>query len=267
MSRHEDKLAGFLREVSNWRWDDFVRAENSEDYTSNEAIIFAMIRACAMQNMSAIKVAINRLDGKLVTPVRIEYPKIYYLFPNAGLPAGTVTNLPESPQTDAVTGAGTTGTDNPQSPPEVLTGEIILAAEEPKKDEPDLPSMGFRETLRHMGDYSRVLPQQIVDRATQTQQWLLGQAPEPEGIPTVKTVVVAHLLTMASKRNMDAINEVFDAIDGKLVETIQVLGDDLYIVNYSTIAPPEAVPNKDGVLQMEATAAQNIWASKLGRDE
>jgi hypothetical protein len=72
---------------------------------------------------------------------------------------------------------------------------------------------------------------------------------------------------MASKRNVDAINEVFDAIDGKLVETIQVLGDDLYIVNYSTIAPPEAVPNADGVLQMEATAAQNIWAHKLGRDE
>lgn len=254
MSKHEDKLAGFLREVSNWRWDDFVLAENSEDYTSNQAIIFAMIRAAAMQNMTAIKVAINRLDGKLVTPVRIEYPKIFYLFPNAGLAAGDVAPLKKID-------AGET------EPPEVLTGEIIEASAAPEEDEPDLPSMGFRETLALMSDHSRVFPQQIIDRATQTQQWLLNQAPQPEGIPTVKTVVVAHLLSMASKRNMDAINEVFDAIDGKLVETIQVLGDDLYIVNYSTIAPPEATPNADGVLQMEATAAQNIWAHKLGRDE
>jgi hypothetical protein len=254
LSKHEDKLAGFLREVSNWRWDEFVKAEHSENYTSNEAIIFAMIRACVMQNMSAIKLAINRLDGKLVTPIRVEYPKIYYLFPNAGLAAGDVAPLKKIEAKE-------------EEPPEVLTGEIIEASAAPEEDEQDLPSMGFRETLALMSDYSRVLPQQVIDRATQTQQWLLSQAEEPEGIPTVKTVVVAHLLAMASKRNVDAINEVFDAIDGKLVETIQVLGDDLYIVNYSTVAPSEAVPNADGVLQMEATAAQNIWAHKLGRDD
>lgn len=254
MSKHEDKLAGFLRTVSNWRWDVFVEAESDPKYSSNEAIIFAMVRAAAMENMSAIKVSINRLDGKLVTPIRVQYPKIYYLFPNAGLTPGEGEPLKKIEVGD-------------DEPPEVLTGEIIVPAPEAKEEKPDLPSMGFRETLRLMGDNPRGLPQQIVDRATQTQQWMMDAAERPEGIPTVKTVVVAHLLIMAGKRNVDAINEVFDAIDGKLVETIQVLGDDLYITNYSTVAPDEARPNADGIMQMEATAAQNIWASKLGRDD
>lgn len=246
MNKHEDKLAGFLREVSNWRWDDFARAEHSHEYTSNEAIIFATVRACVMRDMSAIKLAVNRLDGKLVTPIRVEYPKIYYLFPNA------ITDGRDAYVLDDVETL------------ELPVGDIV-AVEASRPDEPDLPSMGFRETLRLMSDYPRELPQQIVDRALATEQWLRHDGPEPDEVPMVKSVVAAHLLTMAQKRNIDAINEVFDAIDGKLVETIQVLGEDLYITDFSMTAPPDAKLNKDGVLQMEATVSQNIWAQKLGK--
>jgi hypothetical protein len=83
----------------------------------------------------------------------------------------------------------------------------------------------------------------------------------------VKAVVAAHLLVMAQGRSMDAIGEVFDAIDGKLVETIQILGDDLYITNYSNIAPEGATLNENGILQMEATASQKMWAEKLSKDK
>jgi hypothetical protein len=132
--------------------------------------------------------------------------------------------------------------------------------------EQDLPSMGFRETLAAMSDYPRDVPEMITAFALQTEQWMREQAPEPENIPMVKSVVAAHLLIMAQSRNMDAIGEVFDSIDGKLVETLQVLGEDIYINIYSEHAPPGAVPNADGVLQIEATQAQEQWANKLGRD-
>jgi hypothetical protein len=101
--------------------------------------------------------------------------------------------------------------------------------------------------------------------ATMTQQWLKGNGDRPEEIPMVKSVVAAHLLHLAQQRNVDALNEVFDQIDGKLVETIQILGEDIFITTYSLTAPDGAYLNKDGVLQLEATQAQNMWAEKLSK--
>lgn len=247
----QDKLAKFLKEVSNWRWDRFVRAEMDKQFTTNEAIIFALIRACAMQKMEAIRIALNRLDGKLKTPVRVEMPKVYYLFPNASLPdpADPASPVLPAPKSDE---------------PEVLTGEIMPMVEKPKEEMKDLPSMGFRETLAEMADYPRELPEQLVQLAEETHRWIQRQGPEPREIPMVKSVVAAHLLIMAQNRNIDALTEVFDQIDGKLVETIQVLGEDIYITSYATHAPEGAKLNADGVLQIEATAAQQMWAQRLG---
>jgi hypothetical protein len=39
--------------------------------------------------------------------------------------------------------------------------------------------------------------------------------------------VAAHLLILAQKRNIDALTEVFDQIDGKLAEVLQILGEDI----------------------------------------
>lgn len=246
----KDKLAKFLQEVSNWNWEEFAKAEKNRDYTSNEAIIFALVRACALQNMSAIRVAVNRLDGKLKTPIKIEYPKIYYLYPNATLIDETMEQPKlEQGEFDEV---------------EVVTDVEIIEPE--VEEEVDLPSMGFRQTLARMSDYPRDLPDNIIMLALQTEQALRGQAVRPDEIPRVKSVVAAHLLKMAQARNMDAIGEVFDAIDGKLVETLHIIGEDIYITSYVPTAPPGATLNKDGVLQAEATIAQDLWAAKLGRD-
>lgn len=249
-----DKLSVFLQEVSNWQWDEFVRAEKDNQYTSNQAIIFALIRACAMQQMAAIKVAINRLDGKLKTPVRIEYPKVYYLFPNAKL---TAPDVPAQPPLKPL---------EPLKPGPVLSGEIILPRDEDVPPDKDLATMSLRETLTEMSDFPRELPEAIVELAQQTHQWLQGHAPKPDEIPKVKSVVAAHLLTMAQNRNIDAIGEVFDSIDGKLVETLQIIGEDIHIVNYSLTAPPGATLNEDGILQVEAKQSQETWAQKLGKD-
>lgn len=250
MSKEGNKLGDFLREVSNWNWEDFCRAEQDPKYTSNEALIFALVRACAMEKIDAIKLALNRLDGKLKTPIRVEYPKIFIVYPRAGLPEGDAAS--------SVTIAEET--------PQVASGEV-LASETPSADEePDIKDLSLRQTLTRMGEYPREVPDAVIVFAEKTQQWLNNQGEEPEEKPMVKSVMAAHLLKMAQRRDTIALDEVFNQVDGKLVETLKLLGEDMYITSYSTIAPPDAYVNKDGILQIEAVQAQNIWAQKLGQD-
>ena len=240
---NEARLGAFLREVSNWRWSEFAVAEKDLSYTSNQSIIFGLVRACAMQNLQAIRLSINRLDGKLATPLKIEYPKIYYLYPNA----------------------------KTQKPPEKLgvvekskhsTEVDLVIVTEP---ESDLATLSIRQTVAKMADYPRELPQAVADQATQMEQHLKKDGPKPSEDPMVKSVVAAHLLIMAQNRSIDALGEVFDSIDGKLAETFQVLGEDLFITNYSFVAPDGAYLNDDGVMQLEALTSQDMWAEKLSR--
>lgn len=254
-----DRLGKFLTEVSNWSWDEFARAEKNTEYTTNQSIIFALIRACAMQKLPAIKMSLNRLDGKLKTPVKIEYPKIYFLFPSATIKESDIVKeeVPKDEpllleQVDQVVSAET-----------IETPQVVVV----EPTERDLPSMGLRETLTEMSDYPRELPEAIVALALQTEQWIRKQADKPPEIPKVKSVVAAHLLIMAQNRNIDALTEVFDQIDGKLVETIQILGEDIYISSFATVAPEGAYLNKDGVLEIQATDTQNHWMRKLAEGQ
>lgn len=231
----------------NWTWEQFVRAEaNEDDYSSADAVVFSLIRACTLENMSAIKLAINRFDGKLATPVRIQYPKVFYLFPNAA----SVSLEP---------------VDQPallEQPPGTTTDLTVTT---PSEDENVLPTLGLRQTLERMVDYPRSLPQQLIDQSQEIHRWVKGQSQmKPMSNPAVKSVVAAHLIRLAGKRNMDALYELFEAVDGKLVETIQVVGEDIELISYSPVAPFGAVKNADGVYMIEATNTQKLWAQKLG---
>ena len=236
----QQKLGNFLREVSGWGWDEFIRAENNNSYTSNEAIIFALIRSCVMEKMDAIKISLNRLDGKLVTPIKIVYPKVFYLFPNA--------KVDDSHKVGEPTGSSTS---------------TIVEVAEVEEPEVDLPAMGLRQTLSKMADYPRELPQKILELALQAEISVKGQGKMPKEIPKVKSVVAAHLLDMAHHRNLSAIEEVFDQLDGKLAETLQIIGSDIYITDYSLEAPSGAYVNKSGILQLEAPQVQDMWTQKL----
>lgn len=243
-----ESLAAFLREVSNWSWEDFCTAEHDDQYTTNQSVIFALVRSCAMEKLDAIKVALNRLDGKLKTPVKIEYPKIYFLYPHAK--------------------------NSKHKKPETIADirrdiELYNATEHepPEPEQVDLPSLTLRQTLAKMADSPRQVPEAVIAYATQTQQHMQhpDQIQRPPTVPLVKSVVAAHLLKMAQNRNINALTEVFDQIDGKLVETIQILGEDIFIVSYSIEAPEGAYLNENGVLQLEAAQAQDVWAEKLGK--
>lgn len=252
----ERRLGGFLREVSNWDWEQFCLAENDPKFTTNEAVVFAIVRACVMEKMEAIKLALNRLDGKLKTPVQIEMPKVFFLYPNAqALPNPELEkNLKHLPGSAEIA-------PHPEWEDDQL--ELIPPTDD-EQEEVDLPSLSIRQTLSKMADYPRQVPEEVIRFALQTQQWLKGNEEEPIEKPLVKSVVAAHLLAMAASRNIGAIGEVFDAIDGKLVETIQILGEDIFITSYSMIAPEGAYLNSDGVLQLEAAQSQAMWAEKLG---
>jgi hypothetical protein len=244
----QSKLAAFLREVSNWNWEEFCKAESDPQYTTNQAVIFALIRACVMEKMDAIKLALNRIDGKLKTPVRIEMPKVFYRYPMAQLPPEDHSKKQNISQL-LPTGDASIGS------------EAVIPEAEP---EPELATLSLRQTLSKMADHPRQVPEAIIAYATATQKWLNGTGPMPDEKPLVKSVVAAHLLKLAQERNIDALSEVFDQVDGKLVETIQVLGEDICITDYSLTAPDGAYLGPDGVLRMEAVQAQDIWAQKLG---
>ena len=246
-----EALSAFLREVSNWSWEEFVRAERDLDYTSNQAMIFALVRACAMEKMDAIRLAVNRLDGKLKTPIKVEYPKIFYQYPYATL-GESYTSEPESIQEET----------------KFIHTELSteVREEEPEMIKNDLPSLSLRQTLTKMSGYSRKLPKAIVDMALITEIYVRGQGPPPKEVMLVKSVVAAHLLILAQGRDISAITEVFNNIDGKLVETIQILGSDIFITSYATVVPEGAYVNSDGIVEVEATVASDMWANKLGRD-
>lgn len=246
-----EKLGKFLQEVSNWKWDEFAKAERNDSYSINQSIIFGLVRSCAMQKLNAIQLSLNRIDGKLVTPIKIEYPKAYYLYPNAPIIEGVHKRVDIEGD---------------------IEQEVVdiggLPATVPATTEEDLPSMGLRETVSKMSDFPRGLPEAIIANAQAAERWVRGQGPRPpeDEIPLVKSVVAAHLLMMAQNRNMDAITEVFDQIDGKLTETLQVMGQDMYIKRFDNVAPTDAYINEDGILQTEAPAVQSLWHTKLSED-
>lgn len=238
-------LGGFLAEVMEWDWRQFSTAERDPNYTTNEGVVFSLVRACAMQKLGAIRTAINRLDGKLVTPVQIIYPRVYMLYPHAEV---TATHQP-APASIETTAVAEGSTDEGET---ALAGEIV-------------PTLSLRQTVQKMGHYPRTVPQVIIETARAVDQHLTNpQNPMPqEKVPQVKSVVAAHLIQMAAGGDLAAMDEVFDQIDGKLLETIQVVGDDIYLTSYSQVAPPDARLNKDGVLQVEATAVQKSWKEAL----
>lgn len=248
------KLASFLKKVIEWPWDEFVMAEKNKKYSTNQAIVFSLVRACAMQKIEAIKMSLDRMDGKLKTPIVIETPKVYYVYPYAEIPPQvSSTSLPPPP----------TPTEEDTTDLEAIEGELLPPPSTDVVTQPTPPSLGLRDTLRLMADQPRELPEAILTLANEADKWARGYGPKPPEIPKVKSVIAANLLTMAQQRSLDALYEVFDQIDGKLVETLQILGEDVYITVFSREAPPGAYLNADGMLQIEATSTEAVWSDKL----
>ena len=92
-----------------------------------------------------------------------------------------------------------------------------------------------------------------------------------EGNPITENFWGSTGQTIISSMPLDSLSNLVSFADdlknGRDNETIQILGEDIFITDYSTTAPPDAKPNENGIMQVEATAAQNIWAAKLGKED
>lgn len=77
------KLGSFLREVIDWNWAEFCKAEMNADLSGLQGAVLSLVRRCSDGKLGAIQLAIDRVDGKIETPLKVEYPKVFILFPHA----------------------------------------------------------------------------------------------------------------------------------------------------------------------------------------
>lgn len=237
------KLTPFFKEIIEKRWSEFVTMERDEDHSSAQGVVFAIIRACANGKLPAIKESLNRIDGKLQEQIDVIYPKFYITYPYATAVDETVT-LPGGSE---VTHPVVTGSDTPLEAP-LVTGSL-------------------RDTLNRMSDAPKSIVTAIIEAAKDV-DLREGYAADTDPLndPLVKSVIVAGLIRMAHNGNLGAIFEVFDNLDGKLVDVIRVLGEDVYLTSYDTIAPAGAT-KVDGVYRVEADNTSSKWAVSLGKKE
>ena len=217
-----------FEEIIHITWSEFLELEKNGNTTVDDMTLCSLIRICSdSSNTNAIKIAFDRVDGVLETPVEIRVPKFYTRYVNAKeIEAG-------ASHTERAVGT--------------------------KKDKPsnyDPATAKLRETLREM----RKMPQQIVGLVLGHKQAIENREPY-EHDPMVKSIMVANLLYNASKGKISAIDMVFDQIDGKLTKTITLLGgEDIYVDDYLTeIAPVDATKDENGYYIAENKIMTSAW--------
>lgn len=233
------KLTDGFREIIELRWNELVLREADLDQSNFSTIITSLVRACQKGNLRAIQTALDRLDGKVAQEIEVEYPKFYFTYPMAEtaleLPAG------EAPSDEGF----------PTLPSSV----------EDSSDEAELPTGSLRAVLERMLDS----PKQVVANILAAAE-AQDKGDTTQGNPYVKSVIVAGLMNLVHNGKISAVFEVFDQIDGKVAEKVKILGSDVTIVNYSTIAPAGAYINSKGVYEISADQVTGFWQKRLEKE-
>lgn len=221
-------LKSRFEELIHLEWGEFIKLEQDKYANVDDTVLCSLIRVCAdTDDIAAIKLAFDRIDGLLETLIEIKVPKFYTRYVNAK---------------------------EAEPAPKQLE-----ASDEDKKDEPsnyDPASAKLRETLKEM----RAMPKDVI-RVIRLYKKRLDKGVPVETEPRVKAVIVANLLHHVKKGRFRAIEMVFDQIDGKLPKAINLLGgDDVYVDDYiETVAPAHATLDDKGVYIAENKAMTTIW--------
>lgn len=217
-----------FEELIHMTWSEFFALEHNKSASVDDGVLCSLIRICAdTDDIAAAKLAFDRVDGLLTTPLEIKVPKFYIRYTKAK---------------------------------EIEPGaKQIEAADKAKADEKtkyDPATAKLRETLREM----RGMPQDVI-RVVAGYKKKIDKGQEVKHDPLVKSVIVANLLKNVRKGRFRAIELVFDQIDGKLTRTITLLGgDDVYIDDYNTlVAPAHAVLDENGVYVAENKIMTAAW--------
>lgn len=263
------KLTDGFREIIELRWDEFVAMEQSLDATNFDSVITGIVRACKKGNLRAIQVALDRLDGKIASELEVEMPKFYTLYPYATKTVDDPKIIDEASIVDLDSLKGITF-------PETKSGTVTRAStpvgenkftdivgspasiEEQEATEEELPTGSLRAVLEKMMDSPKSIVDEILVAADE-----IDSGGYSSGNPMVKSVIVAGLMQLVHKGRISAVFEVFDQIDGKVADKLKVLGGDVYVTRFDTIAPSNAVKNDKGIYQVEATVMTDVWGSRL----
>ena len=217
-----------FEELIHLTWSEFVNLETDKSASVDDGVLCSLIRICAdTDDIAAAKLAFDRVDGLLETPVQVKVPKFYTRYIKAT---------------------------------EIEPGSKAIEASESTKTEStssyDPASAKLRETLREM----RGMPQDVV-RVVRLYKRRIDDGKTPEHDPMVKSVIVANLLRNVSKGRFRAIELVFDQIDGKLTRTITLLGgEDVYVDDYATlVAPADAIKDESGYYVAENKLMTTAW--------
>lgn len=224
-----------FEEIIHMEWDEFYRLENDKNRSIDDDVLCTLIRICAdTDDIAAIKLAFDRIDGLLETLIDVKVPKFYTRYVNAK---------------------------------EIEPGAKELEApEDTKKNEKsnyDPATAKLRETLKEM----RKMPQDVI-RIVRLYKKRVENAidkdieiPATQKIPMVKSVIVANLLKNVQKGKFKAVELVFDQIDGKLPKTIALLGgEDVYVDDtMQLVAPAHSLKGEDGIYYAENKVMTAIW--------
>jgi hypothetical protein len=219
-------------ELLHINWGEFVKVENDDNATSDESMICGLIRACADGDMRSIKTAFARSDGEVEIPVQIKTPKFYVRYVSAKeMEQGTL--------------------------------ELESGSETLKEESYDIATAKLRETLNQMRKAPKKVVEVVLGMRTRVDDDYRQGNPiaREESIPMVKSVIVANLLHLAGYGNSNAVTEVFNQIDGKLVKTITLLGgEDVYVDDFTAeIAPSHSIKDKDGYYVAEDKTMTSLW--------
>lgn len=217
-----------FEEMMHLTWGEFIALEKDKGASVDDGVLCSLIRICAdTDDIAAAKLAFDRVDGLLETPIEVKVPKFYIRYVKAK---------------------------------EIEPGQKqIEAPEDGKKQKAsdyDPATAKLRETLREM----RGMPQDVI-RLVRLHKKRIDSGKIEKHDPMVKSVIVANLLRNVQKGRYRAIELVFDQIDGKLTRTITLLGgEDVYIDDYTTtIAPAHAILNEEGIYIAENKLMTTAW--------
>jgi hypothetical protein len=217
-----------FEELIHMTWDQFVELEEDKNSSVDDTVLCSLIRTCAdTDDIAAIKLAFDRVDGLQEVPIDIKVPKFYIRYINAK---------------------------------EIEAGEKQLEASEQsevkEKSSYDPASAKLRETLKQMRD----MPRDAI-RVVGLYKKRIDKGIKVEHAPMVKSVIVANLLKNVTKGRFKAVELVFDQIDGKLTRTISLLGgDDVYVDDVNVlVAPAHSLIDEKGFYYAEDKVMTAAW--------
>lgn len=221
-------LKSRFEEIIHMTWSEFIALERDKSSSVDDGVLCSLVRICAdTDDIAASKLAFDRIDGLLETPIEIKVPKFYIRYVKAK---------------------------------EIEPGQKAIAApgssEDKKASDYDPATAKLRETLREM----RGMPQDVI-RVVRGYKKKIEKGEPTKHDPMVKSVIVANLLRNVKKGRYRAIELVFDQIDGKLTRTITLLGgEDVYVDDFTeVVAPAHATLDENGVYIAEDKAITAKW--------